>query len=138
MVWWLFLLQLTSNWLQFTPEGPKPDTERSSAIQTRTSMVWWPYLLSYCNLPVEYFTGQCLPTAASHLQSSTQLTPADVDFCRPCFHPLHCTVLSVHRYYRLLPFAPLLPLHALGPSHRSAIFLNLSWHISGRRDTLAT
>jgi len=46
-----------------------------------------------------------------------------------------CTALflSVHRYYRLLPFAPLLPLRAPVPSHRGAILLNLSWHLSGRR-----
>jgi len=38
MIWWPFLLQLTSNRLQPTPEGPKPDTDRSSAIQTHTAI----------------------------------------------------------------------------------------------------
>jgi len=38
-----------------------------------------PDSLSYCNLPVEYFTGRRLPTAARQLQSSTELSPADVN-----------------------------------------------------------
>jgi len=39
MVWWPFLLQLTSNnRLQPTPEGSKPDRDRSCAIQTHTTI----------------------------------------------------------------------------------------------------
>jgi len=37
MVWWLSRLQLTSNQLHPIPEGPKPDTDRSSATQTCTA-----------------------------------------------------------------------------------------------------
>jgi len=46
------------------------------------------------------------------------------------FVPLHCTVFINSL---LLLFAPLILLHAPGPSHCGAILLNLSWHLSGRR-----
>jgi len=62
MVWWLSRLQLTSNQLHPIPEGPKPDTDRSSATQTCTV-----HLLSYCDLLVEH----CQLTYAScHLPDS--------------------------------------------------------------------
>jgi len=47
MVWWPFLLQLTSIRLQPTPEHPKPDTDRSSAIQTHTAIP--SFLLQFAN-----------------------------------------------------------------------------------------
>jgi len=74
-----------------------------------------------------------LPPPSRQLQSSTELSPADVNACWPRFILCIAPFLSVHRYDRLLPFAPLLSLHAPGPSHRGAILLNPSWHLSARR-----
>jgi len=70
-------------------------------------------------------------------QSSIELSPCDAKLpvglvfilCTDCTAPF----LSVHRYYRLLTFAPLLSLHAPGPSHRGVMLLNLHWHLFGRR-----
>jgi len=84
MVWWPFMLQFTSNWLQPTLEGPKPDTDRSSTIQTHTA--------------VEYFTGRRLPAATRQLQSSTRLSPGDVNAGRSWFYPLHLSS-ALHRFY---------------------------------------
>jgi len=54
-------------------------------------------------LLVEYFTGRRLPilTAARQIQSSTELHPADVNACQPCFCPLHYIVFICSS---LLPF----------------------------------
>jgi len=108
MVWWPFLLQLTFNQLQPTPTGPKPDTDRSSAIQTHTAIP--SFLLQFvCGI----LYRSMVANYRQKLQSSTELSPADVNAYRPCFYPLHCTVFICSS---LLPFAPLLPLHTPGPS----------------------
>jgi len=58
-----------------------------------------------------------LPTAARQLQSSTELSPDDANAVGLVFILCTAPFLSVHHYYHLLPFAPLLPLHAPEPSH---------------------
>jgi len=86
MVCWLSLLQLTSNRLQTTPEGPKPNTVQHKRIQ--------PYLLSYHNLPVELYwltSASCRRTASS--LNWTQLSWCE---CLPAlFYPLYCTVFTI-------------------------------------------
>jgi len=120
------------------PSGYSPHQRVQNQIQTDPVQYKHiqPYLLSYCNLPVEYFTGRRLPTAAT-LQTASKLNWTQSSWCK-CLSALFFILciapfLSVHRYYRLLPFAPLLPLQAPGPSHSGAILLNLSWHLSERR-----
>jgi len=93
MVWWPFLLQLTSIQLQHTPEGPNDSETRHRQIQCNTnthSHTYFPTAIClWNNLPADVCQ---LP---AQLQSSTQLSPDDVNACRPCFCLLHCTVFSL-------------------------------------------
>jgi len=69
VVWWPFLLQLTSIRQQPTPEGPKPDTDRSSAIQTYTAIP--SFLLQFaCGILYRSTFANCCQTASK--LSSTQ------------------------------------------------------------------
>jgi len=67
-----------------------------------------PHLLSYCDLLVEHSAGRRMPAAICQVQNS-----ADVNDCRPCFYPLHCTA-----FIRRHPYLPscTYPPHAPGTS----------------------
>jgi len=59
--WWPFLLQLTSNRLQPTPEGLKPDTNRHSAIHTAIPS----FLLQFaCEILYQSTFANCHQTAS--------------------------------------------------------------------------
>jgi len=42
-----------------------------------------------------------MPAATCQVQNSAGLCPADVNDCRPCFYPLHCTAFI--RRHPILP-----------------------------------
>ena len=55
-----------------------------------------------------------MPAATCQVQNSVGLCPADVNDCRPCFYPLHCTAF-IRRHLFLPscthpPRAPVTPL----------------------------
>jgi len=63
--WWPFLLQLTSNRIQPASEGPKPYTDRSSAIQTHTATpvptaicLWNTLPVDVCQVPPDSFKAK--------------------------------------------------------------------------------
>ena len=55
-----------------------------------------------------------MPAATCQVQNSVGLYPADVNDCRPCFYPLHCTAfIRRHLFlpsYTHPPRAPVTPL----------------------------
>jgi len=119
-----------SAYLHLATAHTRGSVTRYRHIQCNTntySHIFFTTAIFACGVLYRLTFANCHQTA---WKLTTELSPAYVNACQPCFYPLHCTVFIGSS---LLPFAQLRPLYAHGPSHLVALLLNLSWHLSGRR-----
>jgi len=101
MVWWPFLLQLTSIRLQPTPEGPKPDRDWSRAIQTHTAI--HSFLLQFaCWIFYRSTFANCRQTAS-------KLNWTQPSWCK-CL-PVLFLSSALHRFYLFIVITVYYRLH---------------------------
>jgi len=124
---------------------PKPPTAYTRGSETRYRQIQcnaktYRHTFFHRDLPVKYFTGRRLSTAAT-LHTASKLNWTQSSWCK-CLSALFL-FSELHRFYLLIVITVCYRLHHRfrfthldSRSHRGAILLNLSWHLFGRRRIL--